>query len=351
MPKIFVTGIHKVRVKLASGETAEYHYAWRGGPKFWQSRTGIRPGSPEYLEALKAIGETPPEKTRGLFRSIICQYLKSNDFIDLAQRTRDDYKLWIKRIDAKFGDAPIAAINLPKIRPVALAWRDQWTGKQSQYAFSVLKLLVSWAYDRGLLDYHHLRGGGTRYSTNRAEIIWTMADLTAFHQIAPLHVSRALTAAVETGLRPGDLVTLSRRHIEPTPMGRRILIRTKKRGRLASIPVMPEMAHVIADTPKDDLLILRTSKGKQWTPGGLSQMVKKFAIKAGLDNRLRLYDARGTAATRLLVAGVKLTEIAIVMGWSVQSTYRMIETYAALDPGITDSVLEQLHKARTGTGL
>lgn len=188
-----------MRKTLASGDIVEYHYAWRGGPKFWQSGSGVKVGSAEYLQAMQEVEGQTLDRSNGLFRSIIRQYLKSNEFQGLAARTQADYKVWTGRIDAKFGDAPIASFNNPKIRPLALKWRDQWKGKQAQYAFTVLKRIVSWGYDRGLLQYHHLRGGGSVYSTNRAEVIFTTADIVAFHQIAPKHVSRALTAAIETG--------------------------------------------------------------------------------------------------------------------------------------------------------
>ena len=45
------------------------------------------------------------------------------------------------------------------------------------------------------------------------------------------------------------------------------------------------------------------------------------------------------------------SDIATVMGWSVATTAHMIEVYAVLDPGITDSVLALLNEAKNGTGL
>lgn len=348
MVSVRLDGIHKVKKILASGTAVIYHYAWRGGPRFWQSDSDIRLGSPEYLNALREVDEHRSNSTKGYFSSIIQDY-EQRALPKLSERTQKDYKIWINRIDAKFGSAPIRSFNRPNIRPVALKWRNQWSGRQAKYALSVLARIVAWAYDECLLEYHHLKGGKSSYSSDRADIIWTKTDLAAFHKQAPAHVSRALTAAVETGLRPGDLVTLSRSHIQDTPKGQRILIRTKKKNRLASIPVTKELAKLIAATPKNDLLILRTSKGKPWTPVGLSQMVKKAALKAELDNNLRLYDARGTACTRLLLIKTPLSDIAMIMGWSVATTAQMIEVYAVLDPGITDSVLTLLNEAKNGT--
>ncbi|MFO7853908.1 MAG: hypothetical protein R6V44_01525 [Paracoccaceae bacterium] len=45
---------------------------------------------------------------------------------------------------------------------------------------------------------------------------------------------RFLAMSPETGSRPGDVIALTRQHIEPTPAGRRIRIRTRKRKRIAT---------------------------------------------------------------------------------------------------------------------
>ncbi len=207
--------------------------------------------------------------------------------------------------------------------------------------------LVSWAHGRKLLKFHHLTGVKRLYSTDRADIIWSDADLEAFDAVAPAVVSRALRGAAETGLRPGDLVKLSRAHLQSTPRGRRIRIRTNKRGRIAAIPVTQRMAEIIDATPPDRMLIFVSSYGAPWDEKQLSKQVTAYRRKAGLDERLRLYDARGTACSKLFMAGATLAEIALHMGWSVQNAAKMIEVYASLDPALSDSILIRLEKART----
>ncbi len=62
---------------------------------------------------------------------------------------------------------------------------------------------------------------------------------------------------------------------------------------------------------------------------------------------MRLYDARGTAAERLLRAGVTISEIATAMGWSVKKAAEVLENYAALHPDMTDALgskIERLEK-------
>lgn len=324
---------------LASGERVEYHYAFRGGPLIWRTGHPYAVGSAEYIDAWRTAAQ--PTRAAGTFREVIRAYQSSGDWKRLAPRTRADYSRWLDRIDTKFGTAPLDAFNRPAIRPVALAWRDGWTGRQADYGWSVLVRVVSWAHHRGLLRRHHLGGVEQLYSADRAEIVWTPAAIDAFAG-APEPLRRAIVAATETGLRPGDLVQLARTHVHATPHGRRIQIRTAKRGRLVSIPVTPAMAAIVDTTPAGQMLILTSARGRPWDTEHLSKSVKAWARRCGLDDRLRLYDARGTACTRLLMAGATMAEIALVMGWSVATASRMVAIYAALDPRLADDVLVKL---------
>ncbi|WP_323035499.1 hypothetical protein [Pararhodobacter sp.] len=73
---------------------------------------------------------------------------------------------------------------------------------------------------------------------------------------------------------------------------------------------------------------------------------RRWRDKANPSKDLRLYDARGTAATRLLNSGLTLAEIANHMGWSVRYAANVIEHYARVSPDETDSVLVKLAKAK-----
>lgn len=343
--RVRLIGVHRVRTRSReTGQQVEYHYAFRGGPRIWRSGEPDGPGTPAYLAKIRDMER--PTHAAGLFREIIIGFKGSAEWRALAPRTQSDYDRWIARIDAEFGDAPKAVFERPEILSEALEWRDNWSGKQADYAWTVLVRIVSWAHGRRILKSHQLTGVKRLYAADRSEIIWTDADLAAFEAVAPAEVARALRGASETGLRPGDLVRLSRAHIQNTPRGRRITIRTAKRGKVAAIPVTQRMAEIIDSTPAGQMLFFLSSHGAPWDKKQISKQVTTYRRVAGLDESLRLYDARGTACTRLLLAGATLGEIAINMGWSVKTAAQMIETYAALDPSVTDTVLVRLETAR-----
>lgn len=357
MVRVNLKGIHRVRMTLADGSRREYHYAWRGkgAPKFWDSASNIALGSPEYLSALAACTPTAAA-AHGKFRQAIVAFMESADFAKLAPRTQSDMRKSMFHaatgIDKKFGSAPIAAFNDPRIRAQALEWRDSIGGKVGDDRIRHLQRIVGFALDRHLIQQNHLRDIKSLYKSNRAEILWLPDEVESFRAKAPRHVMLILDVALETGLRPGDLVMLAREHVHRTPHGRRIVIWTRKRKRLASIPVTPRMAQLIDATPPDQSRLIVNKSGQPYSHENyLGDAVSEWRDKAKLRKELTLRDTRGTAATRLLEAGADLKEIATHMGWSIKHASEVIERYVALSPAMSDSLAAKLIKAETRTKL
>lgn len=356
MTRVNLKGINRITKRLADGSVREYHYVGRGkgAVKFWDSGSGVAKGSPAYVEAFGAASPRG-QAAQGKFRSVILSFLDSGDFLSLAPRTQADLRGSIYHakngIDAKFGDAPLAAFDDPRIRKQALDWRDDIGGKVGDDRIRHLQRVVTFALDRAILRQHHLRQIKTNHKSNRAEVFWLPSEIEAFQKGAPAHVARILLAACETGLRPGDLVGLGPAHLHPTPGGQRLVVWTKKRRRLASIPVTPRMASLIGDTPPAQTTFLVNKGGRPYQHENyLGDAVSTWRDKLNLRAELRLYDARGTAATRLLEAGAELKEIATHMGWSVKHAADVIERYVALSPAMTDGLAIKLTQARR-TGL
>ena len=61
---------------------------------------------------------------------------------------------------------------------------------------------------------------------------------------------------------------------------------------------------MIDTTPRDRLLILTDASGNQLTEHRASEGLRQWRDKAGRSRDLRLQECRGTAATRLLNAGL-----------------------------------------------
>lgn len=111
IPKSNVKHVHRVSKKLSNGDSKEYHYAFRGGPQFWNTDSEIEKHDPLYYAALTdAIrGVSPGEvlKTSGSTGHYLNQFRKSAQYKKLAPRTRSDYEKYISSFEEEFGEDPI----------------------------------------------------------------------------------------------------------------------------------------------------------------------------------------------------------------------------------------------------
>jgi len=334
-------GVDRVRRKLANGRSRYHFYAWRGGPKYWVDVVQ-EPKDPDFhLAFAEAIKRPAPKE------------LATHDIVDLflasaararAPRSFADQRKWLLRFAAHFSDAPAVIFEERGSRGEMNKWRAQWkhSPKQHDMAGTHAVRVLNWAVEEGLLSEHHCHRLPRLYEVDRSEVVWTLSDREAIDAIAPEWIRRTLCVACETGLRPGDLIKLTRSSVEHTPQGRRLRVRTSKRGRVAHIPITLPLAEVIDATPNDRMLVLCNASGGRLTEHRASEGLRQWRDKAGLNKDLRLQDCRGTAATRLLHAGLSLSQIASHMGWSLRHAANVIEHYASVSPSETDAVLIKL---------
>lgn len=351
MVKVTLKGVHRVRKRLATGQRIEYHYAWRGGPCIWRTGRDFAVGSIDYIAAYQEA-QTVKRDVKGTFSEIIEEFLASSDFKNMAPRTQLDHKKNIVRkdgIEAKFGEAPIAAFESTKIRQIVLKWRESFSPGTGDNLFSKLQRIVSFAHQRGLLGEHRLLNVKRRKKANRADVVWTQEEIELFVKKAPRYVSNLLVLATETGLRPGDLRDLSWRQIQETDAGhRRILVKTRKsKGRnFASIPVTPRLGSLLDTFAKDAERFALTSDGGLFmNSDSMGAVIHEWRDRIGIRRELRFYDARGTAVTRLVRAGCTIGELSAHMGWSTSHAAAMLDHYARIDPEMSDGIHAKLEKS------
>lgn len=330
-----------------------YYYVFRGGPRFWKSTDG-REGSPAFIAAYNAalseVDAKKPAKGGKTTRDGVDRWLTSPEFAGKGERTQADYRKWGLRFAEHFAGLPLAGWEDPRSRRDLVDWRDKWahSPRQADHAVTGAVAFLNWARNRTEIVSHNCDAIPRLYKADRAEIVWTPEDVEKFMSVAPEAARRILTVSLETGLRPGDAIRLSRQHVENTPLGRRIVIRTSKRRRLAAIPVSEALGQVLDETPAGRLLILVSARGKPLVVNRASQFMGHWMREAGLRPELQWKDTRGTAATKLLRLGLSLGEIASHMGWSVRYAAAIIEHYATIAPELSDEILVKLERAKRG---
>lgn len=338
MPVVRLKGLNKVSVTLASGKRVTYWYAWKGGPRL----DGL-PGSPAFMASYNRAVEARKAPRFNNLAGLVQKFRASPEFTRLADSTQAEWRRWLDRIElADIATIPTKALNDPAVKADLMDWRDTYADRPrtADYGAQVLSRVLSWSMSRGLLTLNAMDGAGTLYKGDRAEKIWTEADLSAFDAKASVEVSKALRLACLTGLRRADLIALEWKHVGDTA----IILVTGKGKKEVTVPLLDETRKLLGRRGTGHVLL--NSRGKPWTADGLENRIWTAKKAAGID--LHLHDARGTFATRLRLAGLTKDEIASVMGWDGEKVERIIARYVD-QARIVRSIADRLNKAGSET--
>jgi len=342
--RVRLRGINSKRRKLADGSFKTYYWAWKGGPPLRGE-----PGSPQFIASYNEAVAKKVMPLRGTLLSLLQQYQTSEDFRLLADSTRRSYISLIASIEKAFSDFPLSALTDRRTRGVFLAWRDKIAAtsgrRQADYAWTVLARVLSWSLNRGLIGFNPCERGGRLYRGGvRTDKIWTVADEAAFLERAPSHLHLALRLALWTGQRQGDLLRLPWSGYD----GTHIRLRQSKTGTRVVIRVGAPLKAALDAAPKRSTIILTNTDGKPWTSDGFRASWSKACKRAGVVG-VTFHDLRGTAVTRLALAGCTEAEIATITGLSLRSVRTILDAhYLHRDPALGDSAISKLEK-RTKT--
>jgi len=336
--RIALKGLHRVNKRLATGEVRTYYYAWRGGPKI-----DAEPGTPEFVAAFAAAGKQS-ERSGGTLQQLLDRY-QAAEFTTLAGKTRSDYIKHIKLIEKEFGDFPIAALVDKRTRAIFLDWRDKLMprgNRQADYIFSVFGRVLSWSLKRGLITVNPLEKAGRLYKADRSDKIWTDADEARFLDLAPAHLHLPLIMALWTGQRQGDLLRLTWRAYD----GKTIRLRQSKTRSRVVVPVGQPLKERLDSMKRTQPQILLTSDGTPWTSDGFRSSWGKACAAAGITD-LTFHDLRGTAVTRLALAGATEAEIATFTGLSLETVRAILDAhYLSRDPQLAINAVAKLERRR-----
>lgn len=338
--RVHLKGINRITKRLADGQRVTYYYAWKGGP-----RLPGKPGSQEFIHAYNAALAQKVQPKSDTIQALLNKYQETPKWESLAARTRKDYIGHIRQIEAEFGDFPIAALTDRRARAAFLEWRDKLAIKsrrQADYVFATFASVLAWALDRGLTDANPCEKPGKLYRSERAERTWTQADEEALFAIAPERIRLAYMLAAWTGQRQGDLLTLTWDAYD----GTHIRLRQSKTSRRVVIPVASPIKAMLDDLAENKVAttILTTSKGTPWTSHGFGATWRKTLAKAKISG-LTFHDLRGTAVTRLALAGCEVPEIATITGHSLKDVGAILDAhYLSRNTRLAESAIRKLER-------
>lgn len=338
MPRVRLKGINTVRAKLAGGAVATYYY---------HRATGIRlpddPGTPAFVAAVAAAEASTSKKLDGTVSGLIYDFCQSQAWEKLRQSTRDIMALNLKAVEKQFGTFPLAAMADRMARVEFLNWHDRLAKEYPRAAdakVAAFARVLSWGYDRGLIDRNPIDRFTRAYSVDRSDIIWLPEHVEALTESAPPEIWHAMMLALHTGQRQGDLLRLTWSGYDGTA----IALKQSKTGAKVCIPCTKALKAMLDALPRADAVnVLVNGQGRPWT----SDAFKKAWAKATSADRfagLHFHDLRGTAVTMLSEAGCSVQEVASITGHSLAGAQKIIDSYLSRTRHMADSAIAKLER-------
>lgn len=353
-----LTGLHKATKRLSGGRVAVYAYAYRGGDLIARAEgrdlgaanraLEIELGRRETLDRLdQARRPVRASESKAYVRGLIAAFKASPEWEKLGAASKAEYSRYLAAFDDEFGDWKVSLFERAESKRDLLEWRDEWADRPraADYAMQSVGRLFKWARGRGLTEARPTEDVERLHTADRSDVIWSDDDIARLLAAASPEVGWAVRLEAETGLRMGDLLRL--------PWGvigeHGIVWRTSKRGRQVVVPLTPAAKAVLAIIPKRSTVVLTNTRGKPWSTDGFKTMLRKAKGDAGITG-LHFHDLRGTAATRLFIAGSPKRDIATIMGWSEAAVDALLTKYVSGDAVALDllSRMNQKRAAQTG---
>lgn len=333
--RVELKGIHKVRAK-----GRDYFYAWRGGP-----RLVGEPGSAAFIASYQEAHSSIRKPDKKLLRSAIASFKQSAAFTTkIRKRTQEDYLKQIAKIEAEYGDLPIAALEDPRITMEFRQWRDSMakSPRQADYAWTVLMRILSWMREGGLTTYRPPDRIEPLYAGDRSDIVWEDIEIAAFIGKASAPMIEAMVIAADTGQRQGDLLAVTWSAYD----GRAIRLRQSKTGAGVIIPVTTRLKNILDRKQRGRALtILTDSKGRPWNADAFRKAWRAATAAAGVKGKT-FHDLRGTAVTRLAEAGCSPAEIATITGHSMKDIGAMLDRYMKRTGKLAFAAIAKLERGK-----
>lgn len=279
----------------------------------------------DYSLALKGelakpkVNEAPSAILRGSFRELCVGYFESSDFHSLAKRGQKVRRAILERfcLNNNDGDKPYAEMEPRHLRIRRDAMQDRPAA-----ANNMLKAVRQvFKYATKYHDYNANPAAVVEYLPENPDGFhaWTVEEIEQFEQYHPVGtVARlALALALYTAQRRADIVRLGP-SLTKNVNGKDWLVFTQTKNQAnkpihIEIPIIAELAKIIAATKTGSETFLVTQQGKPFTSNGFGNKFRDWCDQAGLKH-CAVHGLRKAAAARLAERECTEQEIMAITG-------------------------------------
>lgn len=333
-------GAHRQAKERAGGRWAIYWYAWRGGPQIafhagaTRAEAEAKEDTPQAWAAL-ARAWADARDTRpaiGQFGRVVVEYLASADYRDLKPATKATKRVWIDRLNERFGRLSAAEITMDAVS----AWLSDMEaahGKRARdHAKSALSSVAAWGRaperpkeSRLPRDFEPTKDFKNAYKAPPQDA-WSLMDLEKLPK-ARAGVRHILMLALNTGLRRADLCRVAWTNVDwQAGVIRLVTSKGERAGRRIVVPLTRPLRALLQEIgPEREGAILKSRWGTAWTVNGMAHAINEELSALAIGGRL--HGLRRSAATHLAQQGETPMRIARVLGWSQGDAEAMAAVY------------------------
>ena len=307
--------------------------------------TGV-PGTEEFMAAYHAAiagaqeASQAREARRGSFRHHCILFYASTAFTQLDRGTQSWMRYHLDRLSQSYAALPVAMLKQKHVRKMRDELKD--TPAASKNRLKALRKLFRWAVEEEEAPHDPTLGVKPMDYVTKGHHSWELSEVDQFEQRHPVgsKARLALALLMYTACRREDAVRLGPQHIK----GGRIRYRQAKNENRnpidVDIPVHPDLATVLNDTPSGHLTFLVTEYGKPHTANGFGNAFKDWCRSADLPH-CSAHGLRKATAARLAERGATSHEIMAITG---HRTLEEVERYtrAAQRSSLATSAMAKL---------
>lgn len=293
----------------------------RHGNVVWYVREGKGPririkavyGTPEfdeaYLAALNGESSKPAGKAvKGSLEWLWMLYRQTTAWTELSPATRKQRENIMRQMLKTSGNAAMSSITGKAIEQ-GIQRRKPYAGR---HFVDTLRGMFKWAVKAQHCTVDPTAGHAVAKPKTKGFPVWSEDELEQFERRWPMGTRERVMFGVYcfAGLRRGDAARLGKQHIRNGV----ITIDTEKTGTRVTIPVLPDLAEIIAAGPTGELAIIASKKGQPMRKEVVGNLFKKACKEAGLHNR-SAHGIRKAAATRAANNGATVATLEAIFGW------------------------------------
>ena len=309
-------------------------YRRRGKWYYYHRATGTRIraefGTAEFFVELAKLEERRKKKAAlpGTLGLLLKSYQASPAFTDLARSTKAGYRKIIQ-ILAPLDEMPLSEMTAQFVAGLRDKIAGQRGRRTANFVLAVLSVAAEHGREHGVIKENPVKGIKRVKRPRHAEQAnrpWSRAECRTVIDRLPLHLAVPVALAMFTGLRQGDVLSLTKAAIKDGSIWRR----TGKTGQLVHLPIHPDLAKILAAAPSNDAItVAANSNGKPWTADGFrtsfGKEMRRLRDSGAIEPGLTFHGLRHTVGTLLREV---TDDLDLIRRWLGQKTLAMAIHYS-----------------------